>query len=175
MDDEAAIHRVLDGDVEAFAVLVRRYQRPIFSVVGSYVRDPMQVEDLAQDVFLAAFKKLRTWQPRRGVFSTWLYAIARNRCRDALRKRRETTLPDLPERAVSDVEAHAGPDARLDAALAALPEARRSAFVLAEVHGLSHETVASIEGVAVGTVKSRVSRAKAALRSVLQAEIQRDL
>ncbi len=175
MDDEAVIGRVLAGDVEAFDALVERYQRPVFAVVGSHVRDASRVEDLAQDVFLSAFTKLASWRAERGRFSTWLYSIARNRSRDALRKRAEIPLAEPPERAVADAYTGEGGGSRLDAALAALPEERRVAFLLAEVHGLPHETVASVEGVAIGTIKSRVSRAKAALRAALQAEIERDV
>jgi RNA polymerase sigma-70 factor (ECF subfamily) len=170
-DDLPAIRRVLGGDLEAFRVLVQRHQGPLCCLIRNLVPDAHDAEDLAQDVFLTAYRKLASYDPGRGAFSTWLLTIARNRCRNALKKPRPRPLADLP-----DVAEDRPPDAELteaewfrllDRALDALPFEQKTAFVLAEIQGLSHEEVGRIEGVPVGTVKSRLSRAREKLRSLL--------
>jgi RNA polymerase sigma-70 factor (ECF subfamily) len=127
-------------------------------------------EDLAQEVFLTAFVHLRSFDSTRSAFSTWLFTIARNKCLNE-RKRRRPTSATPPEPAwtrTPDTEAAGAELARqLDEALAALPFEQRAAFVLAEIHGRTLQEVADIEGVPVGTVKSRLSRAKARLRALL--------
>jgi RNA polymerase sigma-70 factor (ECF subfamily) len=122
-------------------------------------------------VFLAAFRHLASFDPKRSAFSTWLFTIARNRCRNELARRRPvagTELPDVvdlrsPERAASEAELLR----QLDAALDTLPFEQRSAFVLAQLQGLSYEEVGRIEDVGVGTVKSRIARAREKLRCLL--------
>jgi RNA polymerase sigma-70 factor (ECF subfamily) len=170
MDDQAVIARVLAGDTDAFRELVLRYQQPLWGFIGNLVRDRQECEDLAQEVFLAAYVHLRSYDPHRSAFSTWLYTIARNRCLN-LRKRRRPSVRDVmpepadartPDLALAEDELFR----RLDAELDALPLEQKSVFVLSELQDLSHEEVARIEGVKVGTVKSRLSRARAKLRAV---------
>jgi len=170
MDDQAVIAQILAGDTDAFRVLVLRYQRPLWVFIGHLVCDRQECEDMAQDVFLAAYVHLRRYDPQRSAFSTWLYTIARNRCVNARKRRRPATRDVLPEPADART-----PDLRLaeeelfqrlDAELDALPLEQKTAFVLSELQELTHEEVARIEGVKVGTVKSRLSRARAKLRAV---------
>jgi RNA polymerase sigma-70 factor (ECF subfamily) len=171
MDDQAVIGRVLAGDHDAFRDLVLRYQQPLFAFIGNLVRDRQECEDIAQDVFLAAFKHLARYDRHRSAFSTWLYTIARNRCLNAVRKRRPAThalLPDNAEARSPDLALIEDEWCRLlDVELDALPPEQRTTFVLAELEELSHEEIARIEGVPVGTVKSRLSRARAKLRAAL--------
>ncbi len=170
MDDEDAIAAVLAGDVESFRLLVVRYQRALFALVRSFVRDEGQAEDLVQESFLRAFEALAGFDPARGRFKAWLYQLTRNRCRDALRRARAAPVP-LPElEAETVVAGDSAVSARLDAALAGLAPERRVAFLLVEVHGLTLAEAAEIEDVAVGTIKSRASRARAALRAALAPE-----
>ena len=172
-DDLHAIERVLDGDVEAFRVLVERYQATLFRAIRRFLPTLADCEDIAQETFLAAFVHLGAYDPARASFSTWLLTIARNKCRNALKRKRPIAMAAPPEPA--DCR---GPDAamarqeafrELDAALAALPFEQRTAFVLAELEGLSYEEIARIEGVRLGTVKSRVGRARQKLRARLRA------
>jgi RNA polymerase sigma-70 factor, ECF subfamily len=169
-DDREAIRRVLSGDAEAFRGLVERYQGPLFALLGNLLPGAGEVEDLAQETFLAAFVHLRAFDPARSAFATWLFAIARNKCLNALKRRRPAPGPP-PEpadrRTPQAVACDAEVARRLDEGLAALPFEQRAAFVLAEVHELSLAEVGRIEGVCVGTVKSRLSRAKAKLRALL--------
>lgn len=171
-EDQDVIRRVLDGDVESFRLLVRRYERPLHRLIRNLVPDRHDGEDITQDVFLSAYGRLASYDPAQGAFSTWLLTIARNKCLNALKKRRPLVLDHLPEtplpRTVEAEVAEAEWFRRLDDALHALPLPQKTAFVLAEIQGLSLEEVGRIEGVPVGTVKSRISRAKEKLRSLLR-------
>ena len=130
-------------------------------------------EDVAQDVFLAAFARIASFNAARASFRTWLLAIARNVCLNALKKRRPLLTdfsgadqPKDPHVPGADLE-QAETFRRLDAALADLPFEQRTAFVLAELEGLTLEEVGRIESVPVGTVKSRLGRAREKLRLAL--------
>ena len=169
-DDLQTIQRVLEGDGNAFRLLVERYQGPLFSLVGNLVQDPNDRDDIAQETFLAAYLHLNSYDPQRGKFSTWLLRIARNKCIDGLKKQRPLTMESLPPqidpKGPADDLMEAELYARLDHALAGLPLDQKSAFVLSEIQGLSHEEICQIEGAPLGTVKSRISRAKEKLRSL---------
>lgn len=177
-EDQDVIRRVLDGDVESFRLLVRRYERPLYRLVRNLVPDDHDGEDIAQDVFLTAYRRLSSYDPAQGAFSTWLFTIARNKCLNALKKRRPVVMDNLPEAPGSRT-----PEAELseaewfrqfDAALDALPFAQKTVFVLAEIQDLSLEEISRIEGVPVGTVKSRLGRAREKLRSLLRPTEQPD-
>ena len=175
MDDETILARIRAGERAAFGELIERHQEAVFRVVRNLLPQAAECEDVAQDVFLAAYARLASFDPTRASFRTWLLTIARNGCLNALKKRRPA--PDgllgasrpipptcaLPKRRLERAELFR----RLDAALAALPFEQRTAFVLAELEGLSLEEVGRIEGVPVGTVKSRLGRAREKLRVAL--------
>lgn len=171
-DDGDLIRRVLNGEAAAFRVLVERYQAPLFGLLRNLLPDAGDCEDLAQEVFLAAYRALASYRPELSRFSTWLLAIARNKCVNLLQKRRPVVVRDLPEEADERTPDLALAEReffrQLDAALAGLPFDQKTAFVLAEIQGLPYEEIARIEAVSVGTVKSRLSRAKEKLRSVLE-------
>jgi RNA polymerase sigma-70 factor (ECF subfamily) len=170
-DDLDAIRRVLGGDIESFRLLVERYAGPVLRMIGNITGDNRACEDLAQDVFLAAFAQLRTFNSSRSRFSTWLFTIARNTSVNAARRKKPVYLAEPPERidARSPAEAAARREvfAALDRALLTLPVHQRTAFVLAEIEGLPYETVAQIEGARIGTIKSRINRARARLKETL--------
>jgi RNA polymerase sigma-70 factor (ECF subfamily) len=171
-DDEALVRRVVQGELEAFRELVDRYQDPVFRVVRSLSRSPAEWEDLAQDVFVAAYRALPDFDAARGLFKSWLFAIARNRCMNQTRRPAPLLVEVLPsqmeERTPCDFLLEREFVERLDQALDGLPDAQRVAFVMRELVGLSSEEVAEIEAVDVGTVRSRLSRAKAQLRAALR-------
>lgn len=96
-DDPDAIRRVLAGDVEPFRRLVERYERPLLTLVRNLTPPDTDREGVAQEVFLAAFRRLASFDPRRSAFSTWLFTIARNRCRNELARRRPVAGVELPE------------------------------------------------------------------------------
>ncbi|MCE9637150.1 MAG: sigma-70 family RNA polymerase sigma factor [Planctomycetes bacterium] len=173
-DDAVLVARSARGDAEAFRVLVVRHQASLLAVVRDLLPGEADREDVAQDAFVSAWLHLADYDAARGAFFVWLVQIARNRARNVRRKRRPVTVSDVPERAVtsrpeeamSREEAHR----RLDDALAALPDDQRTAFVLAEIHGIPYADVAAIEGVPLGTVKSRAARAREKLRAALSRE-----
>jgi len=177
-EDQDAIRCVLAGDVESFRLLVRRYERPLHRLIRNLVPNAHDGEDIAQEVFLAAYRRLSTYDPAQGAFSTWLLTIARNKCLNALQKQRPVVLDTLPEvtgpRTPLAELAEAEWFRRLDQALDTLPFAQKSVFVLAEIQGLSLVEISRIESVPVGTVKSRLGRAKEKLRSLLRPAEQPD-
>ena len=151
---------------------MRRYVRPIHAVAASFLSEPADVEDAAQETFLRALGAIETYDPGRP-FAPWLYQIARNvaRNRVAVRARSHAEVPsrELPSRLP-------GPDAvlerseiraRVDAAIARLPERQRTAFRLCDVEGYATGEVARIMGLSPGTVRSHVHHARRSLRAVL--------
>jgi len=171
-EDEYAVHQLLGGDREAFRRLITRHQAAVCATIAVLQPRGCDCEDLAQDVFLAAFRHLGKFDSRKGSFRTWLLAIARNVCRNAHRRPTTAQLGELPEFADGRTpEAHVSQAElfeRLDAGLEALPEEQRLAFVLVEIQGLSYQEAATIAETGVGTLKSRLHRAKASLRELLR-------
>jgi RNA polymerase sigma-70 factor (ECF subfamily) len=169
--DELIIEQVLGGQAEQFRVLVERYQGPVIGLVANLVHDRHAGTDIAQEVFLAAYRGLASFDPARSGFATWLFTIARNRAVNANRKRRPGRLGPGPDpadpRPTADRLATREFHDSLDRSLASLPAEQRTAFVMSEFHDLSYEAIARIEGVRVGTIRSRISRARARLRSML--------
>lgn len=176
--EAVVIHRVLRGDVDSFRLLVERYQGPVIRMIRNITGDSYICEDIAQDVFFTAYKKLGTFDPGRSSFSTWLFTIARNRSINAVKKKSALTVSALPEPVThnnpSDNLANQELCAELDRVLETLPGRQKRAFVLAELERLSYREIAQIEGVRIGTVKSRINRAKKKLRSVLE-RIEEDI
>ena len=172
IDETLTIERVLQGDTESFRLLIERYERPVVRMIRNTTKETQSCEDLAQDVFLTAFAKLQTFDPARSHFSTWLLTIARNKSINHLKKKRPRAIgepqahvdPTTPLETLADREAFT----RLDQALASLPGHQRRAFVLIEFEGLPYQQVAQIEGTRIGTIKSRVSRARARLTNTLR-------
>jgi RNA polymerase sigma-70 factor (ECF subfamily) len=168
--DLHVIQRVRGGAVESFRELVERYQGPLLALIRNLVDDVGDCEDLAQDTFLAAYASLHRYDPNRAKFSTWLFTIARNRCLSWLKKKRPVTITATSEppdcRHPGDNLARDELHQRLDAALQELPWEQRRAFVLFEFHDLPYQEISQIEGVKIGTVKSRINRARTKLKAV---------
>jgi RNA polymerase sigma-70 factor (ECF subfamily) len=166
------IRQILQGDIESFRLLLERYERPVVRMVRNITNNIESYEDVAQDVFFTAYRKLASFDPARSSFSTWLFTIARNKSLNVLKKKRALSMSELPERAdsrkPSDNMARKEFFDRLDRELQALPTRQRRAFVLAEFEKLPYEQIAQIEGVRIGTIKSRINRAKNKLRLALK-------
>jgi RNA polymerase sigma-70 factor (ECF subfamily) len=170
-DDQSVIAQVRAGATNAFRILVDRHQAVVWVFCRNLLRHADDADDATQDVFLLAYRKLDQYDSARGSFATWLLTMARSQCCNRLSQHR-------PMEAVPESVWDAGPSPtsatsdedwwrRLDGALAMLPLEQRTAFVLAEIQERPHHEIAAIEGVELGTVKSRVSRAKARLRAAL--------
>lgn len=172
------------GDAEAFARLVALHERMVFSLAARLLGDGEEARDIAQDVFLQVYRTIGTFQERCAL-RTWIYRIVVNLCRNRrrfwMRRRRERQVP-LEDMTAAD-EARAGDGrgaldphaellrreraARVQEALLALSFDHRAILLLKEVEGLPCDEIASALGVAEGTVKSRLARAREALRGAL--------
>jgi len=173
MTEETGIIRaVLEGDTESFRLLVQRYQKPVIRMIANLINDRHTCEDIAQEVFLAAYKKLPSFDPARSSFSTWLFTIAKNKSINAMKKKRILFVSNPPE---SPDFSEPGDSLirdelfiKLDRALNSLNPGNKRALVMAEFENLPYEQIAQIEGVRIGTIKSRINRAKHRLRSALE-------
>jgi RNA polymerase sigma-70 factor (ECF subfamily) len=162
------INRVLDGEMDAFALLVDAYQGLLLRVIAGILNEQRHLaEEVTQDVLVEAFRKLPDFDPARSPFRSWLLMIARSRAINALRKKRPTYLAVVPETAQMPSEPMKDEWRLLDQALHQLPAKQKRALLLAQVEGLPYRQIAEIEGTSVGTIKSRVSRAREFLRSTL--------
>lgn len=154
--DPAVVLAARGGDLRAFEHLVRSYQAPVWRFLRHLLGDAELAEDVTQETFVRVHRRLGTFDGR-SRFSTWLFQVARNAGIDALRSRarreRLTLVP--PPDVVSPELRH-----ELDAALAALDRDLREAILVVEVLGLSYLDAAALLGVPIGTVKSRVHRAR---------------
>ncbi len=165
------IRQVLNGDTDSFELLVQKYQKPVVRMIRNITNDAHLCEDIGQEVFFAAYRKLASFDPARSNFSTWLFTIAKNKSLNALKRKRPISGARMPEKAEwhnpGDDLARKEIVAELDKVLQDLPKRQRMAFILAEIEELSYEEIAQIEGVRIGTIKSRIHRAKKKLRSGL--------
>jgi RNA polymerase sigma-70 factor, ECF subfamily len=154
--------RAREGDLAAFEDIVRLYQADVFRFAWHLTRDRTTAEDVTQDAFIRAFRFLRSYRGD-SPFSSWMMRIVRNCAMDSLRaqKRHATRHEDDRPRAGSVADPVAR--AELDAALNAVSPEHREPFLLIEVFGLSYAEAADVLGIRVGTVKSRMHRARAAL------------
>lgn len=162
------IQRSLNGDLEAWGEIVARYKEAVFAVALGILRNRADAEDAAQDAFIRAYENLRKYDLSRK-FSTWLFTVTANVAKNALRKRRRERDPPLPELDGDPAEA-AHADMRVEAvrqAVAELPEVYRAPVVLYYWHGLPLEEIGGVLGLPVGTVKTRLYRARALIRTKL--------
>jgi RNA polymerase sigma-70 factor (ECF subfamily) len=183
VEDQRLVTAAQQGDLDAFNQLVTRHERSVYNVCLRMLRDPSLAEDATQDAFIRAWNSIDSF--RGGIVRPWLLRIATNRTYDILRAQARRPAQSLdaqpfesePEWTTqSDSVEHPESFAArgelstfLEDALAELPEDQRLAIVLSDVQGYAYEEIATIMDIAVGTVKSRISRGRSRLRSVLQA------
>ena len=181
-EGEALLARARRGDERAFAHLVRLHQDRIFDLLLRMLGDRAEAEDVAQEVFLAFHRALPGFRGDSRI-STWLFRSAKNHCLNRMKHRarraadRHVALEELPEaQTAGGIETperaleRRRQAARVQAAIDALPEEQRWVVVLREIEGCSYEEVAEILDQPVGTVKSRLHRARLALARALAAE-----
>ncbi len=178
---EPDVRAARGGDPDAFARLVEQHEGRIYRLALRMTLSPDDAAELTQEAFLSAWRALPSFRGRSS-FSTWLYRLAYNACIDFLRreKRRRAIFADPIETWAGDIREE--PDGRSDparllerqsdreavrAGLAALSEAHRQVLTLRELEGLSYAEIADLIGVSEGTVKSRLNRARLALREIL--------
>ena len=185
--DAALVERVKQGDVRAFEMLVVKYQRRIERLIGRMVRDVDLVQDIAQETFIRAYRALPQFRAE-SAFYTWLYRIAVNTAKKALvdmkrdpvmtytaiqgnddddetyRGGMEPTDGETPEALLASKEIAA----TVNAAIAALSEDLRQAITLREIEGLSYEEISDVMNCPIGTVRSRIFRAREAIAERLR-------
>lgn len=167
--DAALLDAHVGGDAEAFGELFRRHRDVLWAVALRTTGDPTEAEDALQDAMVSALRAAAGFEGRSAV-RTWLYRIVVNAALDRLRRRSARPTDPLPEEEPPDAsDRFTQLDSRLDlmAALQALAPGQRAAVVLVDVEGLPVSEVAQILDVAEGTVKSRCSRGRAQLASIL--------
>ena len=182
--DQELVVRVQRGDKAAFDLLVRKYQHKIAKLVSRYVRDRAEVEDVTQEAFIKAYRALRGFRGD-SAFYTWLYRIAINTAKNYLvaQGRRPLTADIEPEEAETLGSEHGNTSELLtpersmlteeigrtvERAIAALPEDLRTAIVLRELDGLSYDDIAVAMDCPIGTVRSRIFRAREAIDNELR-------
>jgi RNA polymerase sigma-70 factor (ECF subfamily) len=179
--DGDLINRSKAGDLDAFNLLVERYQNDVYSLALRMTSSTQTAEDVAQDTFISAFRNIERF--REGNFRAWLLRIASNASLDELRRRKRRggfsldEMMDAPESTFEVPEEGPGPEDEAEArelesliqrGLQTLPEDQRLAIVLRDIQGLSYEEVAETMKSSVGTVKSRISRGRSRLRDYLR-------
>ena len=176
--DQQLVDRVFKGDKHAFDLLVLRYQHRILGLIGRFINDPAEVEDVAQEAFIKAYRALPKFRGD-SQFYTWLYRIAINTAKNYLvarGRRPPATDVDVEDAefmehntALTDIESPEASQERddlqrvINEAIEDLPEDLRTAFTLREFSGLSYEEITEIMDCPVGTVRSRIFRAREAL------------
>lgn len=178
---DALVARAQDGDLQAFNQLVLRFQDSLYGLTLRMLGSTQAAEDATQDAFIKAWQRIDTF--RGGSFRSWLFTIAANQSRDELRRRQRRPAqsldaarddPDRPDldppgnEPAPDAEAErAEMRAALERALMTLPDDWREVVVLSDIQGMDYREIAEATGLALGTVKSRLSRARGHLRTVI--------
>lgn len=170
--DEDLIERIGRGDMAAVSQLVARKLPRIQSLARRMLGDASEAEDVAQETLVRTWKQAKSWVPGRARIDTWMHRVALNLCYDRLRRRRDSVstedieIADTRDSAPVQME-QAQAAARLQAAIAALPERQRTAIALSYYQELSNIEGAAVMGVSVEALESLLSRARRSLRATL--------
>lgn len=175
--DEALLAGLGTGDESAASVFVRRFQRRVFGVALAVVGDEGRAAEVAQEAFVRAWRHAPAYDPRRGSVTTWLLAITRNVAIDRVRSERArpadpvdpaTLVDHALARTPEDAAERADEVARVTAALRSLPEEQRRALVLAAVGGRTAQEIGELDGIPLGTAKTRIRTAILRVRDFLR-------
>ncbi len=189
-EDAALVAELKAGSEDAFALLIAQYHQPLYSLIARSINDPADAADITQDVFLKVFRSIRSFHGDSSL-RTWLYRIALHEASNQRRwwsrhKRQELTIDtpaaseedDAPSlaslladrgRSPYDYAVQAELRARVEDALRQIPESYRTVVVLREIEGFAYEEIAEILQTNLGTIKSRLTRGREALRHLLEA------
>jgi RNA polymerase sigma-70 factor, ECF subfamily len=186
--DQQLVERAQRGDKQAFGLLVAKYQRKLWRLLSRFIRDPAEVEDVAQESFIKAYRALPSFRGD-SAFYTWLYRIGINTAKNylvAMGRRAPTTTEFDSEEAESFEDGDQLRDINtpesvlmskeiaetVNATMEELPEELRTAITLREIEGLSYEEIAGIMNCPIGTVRSRIFRAREAIAAKLRPLIE---
>ena len=179
--DEELVTRSRGGDADSFNQLILRWERPIYALAYRVIGREEDARDVAQETFLRAFRALPGFKGQ-AKFSSWLYRIALNLCRDWIRRQRRAPVVQMPEgvdpsefaaetepaESIEDLVARRELSAIVEEAMTILPEEQRTAIVLKEYHGLTFQEIADLQSVPLSTVKTRLYQGLSVLRRHLE-------
>jgi len=184
--DEELVSRSVGGDADSFNQLVLRWERPIYALAYRVIGREEDARDVCQETFLRAFRALGGFRGQ-AKFSSWLYRIALNLCRDWVRRQRRTPVVPLPEdvdvielaasreptEPIEELVARRDLTRAVEKAMARLPEEQRTAIILKEYHGLTFQEIADLVGCPLSTVKTRLYQGLTVLRRELDQNSRR--
>jgi len=179
--DEDLVTRSRGGDLESFNQLILRWERPIYALAYRVIGREEDARDVCQETFLRAFRALPGFKGQ-AKFSSWVYRIALNLCRDWMRRQRRAPTVQMPEGAdPEELAAEGGPAESIEdlvsrrelsavvaEAMALLPDEQRTAIVLKEYHGMTFQEIADLQGCPLSTVKTRLYQGLSVLRRHLE-------
>jgi RNA polymerase sigma-70 factor (ECF subfamily) len=178
MDDQLLIKRAQDGDIDAFEDLIRAYEKKIYSIAYNMMNSREDAQDVTQETVLKIFRSLSMFNGK-STFSAWIYKVTTNTCLDELRKRKHTLL-SIEKMSEDGVQfrddAYTSEELltqkllgqRISAEIDTLSPDYKLMIVLRDVQGMSYQQIAEITGISIGTVKSRINRARRQLREKLE-------
>jgi RNA polymerase sigma-70 factor (ECF subfamily) len=178
--DEELVARCIGGDADSFNQLILRWERPIYALAYRTIGREEDARDVCQETFLRAFRALPGFRGQ-AKFSSWIYRIALNLCRDWMRRERRTgfvqppedvdlmdlAAADEPSESIEDLVARKDQMRLVERAMAVLPEDQRTAIVLKEYHGMTFQEIADLLGCPLSTVKTRLYQGLSVLRKEL--------
>jgi RNA polymerase sigma-70 factor (ECF subfamily) len=181
MSDEELVARSREGDLDSFNQLVLRWERPIYALAYRVIGREEDARDVAQETFLRAFRALGGFKGQ-AKFSSWLYRITLNLCRDWIRRERRTPVAQAPEgvdlielasestpsESIEELVSRREMSRAVARAMAALPDEQRTAIILKEYHGLTFQEIADLLDCPLSTVKTRLYQGLSVLRRQLQ-------
>jgi RNA polymerase sigma-70 factor (ECF subfamily) len=179
--DEDLVARSRGGDVDSFNQLILRWERPIYALAYRVIGREEDARDVCQETFLRAFRALPGFKGQ-AKFSSWLYRIALNLCRDWVRRQRRAPIVEPADGAdplelavdrggsesIEDLVARREMSAAVEEAMAQLPEEQRTAIILKEYHGMTFQEIADLQGCPLSTVKTRLYQGLTVLRRHLE-------
>src|SRR5687767_8516497 len=179
--DEELVARSMEGDADSFNQLVLRWERPIYALAYRVIGRDEDARDVAQETFLRAFRALPGFKGE-AKFSSWLYRIALNLCRDWIRRQRRAPTVQMPEgvdpievageggpvESIEELVARRELSAVVEEAMALLPEEQRTAIILKEYHGMTFQEISDLQGCPLSTVKTRLYQGLSVLRRQLE-------
>ncbi|MBI2186297.1 MAG: sigma-70 family RNA polymerase sigma factor [Acidobacteria bacterium] len=179
--DEDLVARSRGGDVDSFNQLILRWERPIYALAYRVIGREEDARDVCQETFLRAFRALPGFKGQ-AKFSSWLYRIALNLCRDWVRRQRRTPVVETPEgvnpldfaaehepaESIEELVSRRELSAAVEEAMALLPEEQRTAIILKEYHEMTFQEIAELQGCPLSTVKTRLYQGLTVLRRHLE-------